>query len=340
MTKVTVLMPAYNVGKYIRESIDSVLKQTYRDFELLVVDDCSTDNTAEVVKRFDDPKIKYVKNEKNLGLADNLNRGLELIETEYVARMDGDDIANPMWLEREIGLLETHPEIGICSGGFRFFGTRDGEVIYPEHPEDAQANMLFGCTVIVPVFRRSILIDNDLHYKSEAFPAEDYRLWAECIRVTKLYTIQDVLFQYRMHESQICTEKHEIQIKKADEARLHMLDWLSSDFSDDEKRYFLNQFVSGEIRSKEDFRKKKAFSGLLLEKNRMQNHFSEAALKKRFKQNITLSLYKGIVSSFFNEQYSLKQYFMYLRSGMAFRLPMKYELKFLFNSCLKRNGAH
>ena len=85
MHKVTVLMPTYNVAPYVREAIQSVLKQTYRDFELLVIDDCSSDETVEVVGSIDDPRIRIVQNEKNVGLAENLNRGLSHITTEYVA---------------------------------------------------------------------------------------------------------------------------------------------------------------------------------------------------------------------------------------------------------------
>ena len=119
MAKVTVLMPTYNVAPWIGEAIDSVLRQTYQDFELLVIDDCSTDDTVKVACKIEDPRIRIVQNERNLGLSDNLNRGLSLITTEYVARMDGDDIALPHWLEREMTFLETHPEVGVCGGRCR-----------------------------------------------------------------------------------------------------------------------------------------------------------------------------------------------------------------------------
>ena len=95
-------MPTYNVAPFIKEAIESVLRQTYRNFELLVIDDCSTDETIEVVRGIKDSRIRVVQNERNLGLADNLNRGLALINSEYVARMDGDDIADPHWLGREM----------------------------------------------------------------------------------------------------------------------------------------------------------------------------------------------------------------------------------------------
>ena len=152
MPKVTVLMPVYNVGAYVDKAIRSILRQTYQDFVLLIMDDGSTDDTAARVMRFKDARIRYERNERNLGLADNLNRGLSLIDTEYVARFDGDDIAEPDWLEANMQVLESHPEIGICSSGFQWFGTRKGTILYPEHHKDSMCQMLFGCTVIVPVY--------------------------------------------------------------------------------------------------------------------------------------------------------------------------------------------
>ena len=172
MARVTVLMPTYNVAPWVEESIHSVLNQTYRDFELLVVDDASTDDTLDRVRAIDDPRIRIAAFPNNVGLAENLNRGLGIIDTELVARMDGDDIAEPDWLETGINVLDTHPEVGICSFGFQFFGTKTSLVRFPEHHEDSKAQMLFGCTVIVPVFRKSVFSDNQLRYNTEAFPAQ------------------------------------------------------------------------------------------------------------------------------------------------------------------------
>ena len=146
MPRVTVLMPTYNVAPWVEEAIQSVLNQTHRDFELLVVDDGSTDNTLDHVRSIQDDRIRIAAFPDNVGLAENLNRGLDLIGTELVARMDGDDIAEPDWLETGINVLDTHPEVGICSFGFQFFGTKTSLVRFPEHNEDSKAQMLFGCT--------------------------------------------------------------------------------------------------------------------------------------------------------------------------------------------------
>lgn len=334
MAKVTVLMPTYNVAPYVKEAIGSVLRQTYRDFELLVIDDCSTDDTVAVVRSIEDPRIRIVQNEKNVGLAENLNRGLSHITTEYAARMDGDDIAEPFWLEREVAVLDNNPDIGICSGGFERFGTVKSLVRFPERHEDCMANMLFECSVIVPTFRMSLYRDHGLRYNTYAFPAEDYRFWAECMRVTKIYNIQATLFHYRMHPAQICTARREEQQRKVAEVRRYMLEWLSTGFTEEEKHYYIGSFMAPQIATKQDLYERKAFCQKMVEQNRSVGHFSEEALRRRLDKHLRLTLYSTIVERYFRNRYTLLAYMRYLFSGMALRCGRKYETKFLLKSLL------
>lgn len=327
-------MPTYNVAPYVKEAIASVLRQTYRDFELLVIDDCSTDNTVSLVRSIDDPRIHIVQNEKNVGLAENLNRGLSHITTEYVARMDGDDIAEPRWLEREVTILDSHPEIGICSGGFERFGTVKSLVRFPERHEDCMANMLFECSVIVPTFRMSLYRDHGLRYSTIAFPAEDYRFWAECLRITKIYNVQETLFHYRMHPTQICTARREEQQKKVAATRRYMLEWLSPDFTEEEMQYYTGQFMAPQISSPQDYTERKSFSRKLVDKNRSVGHFDEEALRRRLDKHLTLTLYNTIVERYFNNGYSISKYLSYLTSGLALKTGRHYETRFLLKSLL------
>lgn len=331
-------MPTYNVATYVKEAIKSVLRQTYTDFELLVIDDCSKDNTLEVVRSIGDPRIRIEQNEHNLGLADNLNRGLSLITTEYVARMDGDDIAEPFWLEKEVAVLDANPEIGICSGGFERFGTVKSLVRFPERPEDGMANMLFECSVIVPTFRMSLYRDYGLRYSTDAFPAEDYRFWAECLRVTKLYNIQETLFHYRMHPTQICSARREEQERKVAQVRLYMLEWLSDSFSDEERQYYVTQFMLPQINSKEDYDERKAFCEKMVEMNRRVGHFEETALRQRLDKHLQQRLYSTIVDCYFKDGYALSSYVRYLKSGIALKTGRCYETKFFLKSLLHKKA--
>ena len=333
MARVTVLMPTYNVAPWVEEAIRSVLKQTYHDFELLVVDDASTDDTLDRVRAIDDPRIRIAAFPDNVGLAENLNRGLDLIDTELVARMDGDDIVEPDWLETGINVLDTHPEVGICSFGFQFFGAKTSLVRFPEHHEDSKAQMLFGCTVIVPVFRKSVFTDNHLHYSTEAFPAEDYMMWANAYRVTQIYNVQRTLFHYRTHPTQISTARREAQIAKSNEVRLKMLHWLNPDFTDEEKRYFLDVFVPCKIESKECITKLKRFAQLLISRN-IYDNYSNEALQHKFKFHIAYGVLEYVEHSYFPHGYKPLAFIRLIISGLYTTLPTRNRHKILIKCLL------
>lgn len=333
MARVTVLMPTYNVAPWVEEAIQSVLKQTYRDFELLVVDDASTDKTLDRVRAIDDSRIRIASFPNNVGLAENLNRGLDIIDTELVARMDGDDIAEPDWLETGIHVLDTMPDVGICSFGFQFFGAKTSLVRFPEHHEDSKAQMLFGCTVIVPVFRRAVMTDNHLRYSTEAFPAEDYMMWANAYRVTQIYNVQRTLFHYRTHASQISTARREAQIKKSNEVRLKMLRWLNPDFTDDEKQYFLDSFVPCKIESKEDIAKLKRFAQLLISRN-IYDNYSNEVLQHKFKFHIAYGVLEYVEHSYFPHGYKPLAFIRLIISGLYTTLPTRNRHKILIKCLL------
>lgn len=336
MTKVTVLMPTYNVAPYVKEAIDSVLRQTYRDFELLVIDDCSTDGTLDVVRGITDSRIRVAQNEHNLGLADNLNRGLSLIDTEYVARMDGDDIAEPEWLEKEVSVLDSHPEIGVCGGCAKRFGTSDSLVLLPEKHEDCMVNMLFSCSTLVPVYRHELYSKYGMRYSREAFPAEDYRFWADCIKVTRFHNVPEVLFHYRMHQTQICTSLKDIQIGKTNEVRRVMLEWLNKEMTEEDKNYFLASFVNGEIHDRKTLKERKRFAEKLIRLNMGNNHFDHKALRFGLLSHIHLTVYSTAVSDYFFDGYNPKAYLNYLKSGLAPHVKPRLGLKLLLKSLLLR----
>lgn len=334
MARVTVLMPVYNVEKYIKEAIDSILNQTFKDFILLILDDYSTDNTAKIISEYTDPRIKYYKQDKNVGLSENLNTGVALADTEYLARMDGDDISVATCLEKQINFLDTHADIDICSVGFQFFGAKNSTVIFPENHEDIKVQHLFGCSVIQPMFRRSLFINNKLKYKTEAFPAEDYMMWAEALKVGKAYTIQEVLFYYRSHPDQISTEKRENQITKSNLVRLFMLEWLSTNFTYSEKEYIVESFLTGSVSNLNEFNQLIYFSNVILEKNKLNNKFCEKALIKRFKKHFYVVSFNLSHSLYFQEKYSLNLFLKFLLSGLAKYFSVNVFFKVLVKSML------
>lgn len=333
MPRLTVIMPTYNVAPYVREAVESVLAQSFRDFTLLVMDDCSTDATAAVVEQFQDPRLRLVRNERNLGLADNLNRALALADTELVARMDGDDIAQPDWLATGVHLLDRHPHVDIVSFGFQFFGDRQSVVRFPRRHADSKCQMLFGCTVIVPIMRRAAL--GDERYLSATFPAEDYHLWARLYPRCRVYNVQRTLFLYRAHASQISTSLRERQERQANAVRFMMLDHLSANFTPDERAFFTDRFVPATLYCRADIDQLCSFARRLRQANRPLRHYQPRALRRRLRRHIAYAVYGYVDQAYFRSGYRMTSYLALLRDRLWHLLPSKQRVK-LFVKCLLR----
>lgn len=203
MPKVSVLTPIYNTNPvHLREMIESILSQTFTDFEFLILND-SPDNQEienivfEYVKN--DKRIKYYKNERNLGITPSRNKLLKLATGEYLAIFDHDDISLPTRLEQEVAYLDAHPYVGVVSGWLQYFGDTDDVLKNPEKDTDIKMMLCDNCQVAhtAAMIRKSVLVDNNIEYEEFYSPAEDYRLWARLMDVTHFYNIQDVLVKYR-----------------------------------------------------------------------------------------------------------------------------------------------
>ena len=200
-------MPLYNTERYVAESIESVLAQTFRDFELIVVDDCSTDGSYAVAESYArrDPRIRLLRNERNLGVAGAKNRGLDAVRGgEYVAFMDSDDLAAPDRLEKQIAFLRAHPEIGVCGSGYTIFypdGRRNFVPVPTDHIGIA-VEMLFGNPMAMPsiMWRRAQV--GDARFDT-ACKAEDYKMWTDLQDRMQLANLPDNLLYYRRWESQV-----------------------------------------------------------------------------------------------------------------------------------------
>ena len=124
-------MAAYNEEAYIRDAIVSVLNQTYENFEFIIINDGSTDQTESIIISITDKRIKYLKNEVNIKLIDSLNKGIALATGKYIARMDSDDICFPERLEKQVEFMEANPNIGISGAQLELFGRSKGQMNYP-----------------------------------------------------------------------------------------------------------------------------------------------------------------------------------------------------------------
>lgn len=230
MVSISVILPAYNVAEYIKQSIDSILSQSFRDFELIIINDGSTDSTAEIILQYDDPRIIYVDNEDNKGLVYSLNKGIAMSNGKYIARMDADDVASPDRLETQFRFMEINPETDIC-GSWMNILENEGKtvggirgVVHNPIQLLSKGNFLFHPTILM---KRSFLSENKLEYQ-EYECAEDYKLWLEAAKKgANFYVIPEPLLSYRFSTSQTSNSKKQIQTVTAARIQKEAFDFRS-----------------------------------------------------------------------------------------------------------------
>lgn len=216
---VSVLMPCYNVEDYVEESLNSILTQTYRNMEIVVINDCSKDRTGEILERMAkaDSRIRLIHNEENLKLIKTLNKGIAICNGEYIARMDSDDIALPTRIEKEVDFLERNKDHDIVSTLFYAFrsenpGRKDLHTS-PLHDDELRAYMLFKSGICHPavMIRKRVFTELGLSFGAEYLHVEDYALWSEAIYKTKIANVNEALLLYRVHKNQVSSLHEDLQ---------------------------------------------------------------------------------------------------------------------------------
>lgn len=240
--KVTVLMPVYNGEKYLKEAITSILYQTYEEFDLLVINDGSTDKSENVILSFTDERIKYIKNEKNIGLIKTLNKGLDLISGEYIARMDQDDISLPDRLEKQIKFMDENKEIVVSGTNIRIFGDniKTFENKLPINPLEIKAMLLFENCIMHPtvIMRKEVLDTEKYRYNIEHIAAEDFGLWQLISKKYDLANIDEVLLEYRISESSMTQQAEKIELDR-DKILIKIYKQALNEFNLEEKDFFI-----------------------------------------------------------------------------------------------------
>ena len=224
--QISVCMPVYNRSTYLRECIDSILAQTFVDFELLIVDDGSTDSCRDIIRSYSDSRIRLIENEHNF--IASLNMLLDEAKGKYIARMDSDDIMIKDRLESQYEYMEAHPEIDVLGGGIEVLGLHDYPIYYPVENVTLQ-DMIDGCCIVHPtaMIKRNALSRYHFRYKPEFIYAEDYGLWCEMLRYgMNLKNLRKPLIKYRVSENQVTVTKSDIQLKTADRICVESIKWL------------------------------------------------------------------------------------------------------------------
>ncbi len=234
--RVSVLMPVYNGERFLREAIESILSQTYRDFEFLIINDGSNDRSVEIVESYHDPRIKLVHNEKNLGLITTLNKGIEIAEGRYIARMDADDISLPRRLEKQVSFMDGNPDVAVCGTWVETFGAQKILWRYPLVPEAARCRLLFLPPVAHPsaIIRKSVLEEKGLRYDTGMRYAEDYDLWVRISEGSRISNIGETLLKYRLHENSLSKVFRKGQADTSKTIQRRLFERLGMEFSEDD----------------------------------------------------------------------------------------------------------
>ncbi|RZJ94674.1 MAG: glycosyltransferase family 2 protein [Hymenobacter sp.] len=226
---ITVILPTYNAGPYLAEAIESIVGQTLRDFELIIIDDCSTDNSLFIAQQYasQDVRIQVLANERNRGRAHADNMGHKLARGHYIAKMDADDIALPHRLQTQLDFLEKNPQIGLTSSYLQAFGATDTVYEYPLAPEEVRSFLLFNMPVGNPgvFFRRELLTRFELNYDETIVDTfgEDYEWVARVAQVAAIQNQPQVLLRYRTFSAAHKADVHARRTAKANLIREKLL---------------------------------------------------------------------------------------------------------------------
>lgn len=207
----TVLMPAYNTGLYIREAIQSILDQTFTDFEFIIINDGSKDNTLDVIRSFSDPRIKVI-DQHNKGLIDTLNEGIKIAKGDIIARMDADDISYPERLEVEYNFLVEHPDY-VLVGAEADVIDKDGNYLMHLSPvgythEEIEERIDIKCPFIHPnvMFRKNAVIAAGL-YPKNALTFEDHLLWKKLLKYGRICNLHKTLLKARFNPESVTIDE-------------------------------------------------------------------------------------------------------------------------------------
>lgn len=313
MPKVSVIMPAYNAEKYIAEAIDSILNQTFADFEFIIIDDGSKDNTVEIVKSYSDKRIRFYQNEHNMGVAATLNRGIELATGEYIARMDSDDISLPERFEKQIYVLDNDKKIAVCAGNAIVFSKESQYITQlPLKDREIKYNLFISSPFVHPsvMIRKSVLDSSNIRYESEFDGREDYRMWMKISLLDyKLLNIDEPVLKYRIHTGQVTQKKDLSQIAKHTKLKKWYLDNIGISYTDSQLKAICSVSVGEPL---DDFRQ-------LIELKTLMNNICLC-----FNETILPDLFVSILINEISKSKMCKNKFFELMKDQPARLKIKW----------------
>jgi glycosyltransferase involved in cell wall biosynthesis len=202
---VSVILAVHNDARFLPQAVESILAQTFTDFEILAIDDGSTDSSAEYLDTIDDPRLRVFHNERNIGLTASLNLGLDASYGRYIARMDADDISEAHRFMRQVEFLDVHPEVGILGSSRRVID-ENGVDLYVAPATEGEFEIRWKCLLGNPfahpavMLRKSVLDQHQLRYDESFRTAQDYELWTHLLQHTRGENLAEPLLRYRLRD--------------------------------------------------------------------------------------------------------------------------------------------
>jgi glycosyltransferase involved in cell wall biosynthesis len=280
---VSVVMSVYNGAAYLREAMESILNQSYANFEFIIINDGSKDDSLSIIKSYTHPKIKLIDNEGNKGLIYSLNKGIAAAGGKYIARMDADDISLPKRLEKQVRFLEADPGLGVCGCDYiQFSENKETHSEAFRTQDEIFGWMLFNASVVHPslMIRASVLKEQDIIFNPEFKHAEDYELWSRLLFTCRFGAVNETLFKYREHSGQVTRVYHREQIASANRIRKNIVACGGFSFSESDL-YIHNAIGSSQmLRSFEELQQAEKWLKSLLDQNKILKLIDELAFEK------------------------------------------------------------
>lgn len=300
---VTIFMAVYNVEKFLEESIESILNQTYKNFELLIVNDASTDTSTEILLRYEkkDKRIRIIHNEINRGIPYTRNIGLKEAKGKYIAIMDSDDIALSNRIEKQVIYMENNLEIDVIGTDYEILGRKFKRKVRNRciTPEELKIKFLFNCAIHNPtaMLRKETLITNQLQYNLNYFVAQDYDLFARLSKIGKLAILPEIHYQYRIGHSNITKKSLTTKVNERKQIlstiQKDLLNYYHLNLSDKELEiYHVLFFDNPSSKILNDYYLEKIISLVenILQQNNEKAIFNERLLKKVLLDSIRVAI--------------------------------------------------
>ena len=275
---ISVIIPVYNREEFVEEAIQSILDQTIQDFEIIIVDDCSTDESLKVINGIEDNRIKLLVNKIHKGVSVSRNIALNYASGKYIAFMDSDDISRSNRFEKQICYLESNPDVKACGCWLQCFGKHNHIIKHKANHEEIKAELILrnpmslGATTVV---RESF---KDYRFKKEKLHVEDYDYWVQVAWDCKLANLQEVLYDYRTHKKQVSTEFLEIQREQDIDIKFQLLRKIDEDLVKNNTDKISRVLFLKNARNENDYKKTLKILKLLFKRNIKKNTYDKREL--------------------------------------------------------------